>query len=173
MMKAIGGSFATLVALVLSAGCGKSDQAQPPLGAILEEVPMPGTQHIPIALISNYAFMGQMMSKGDGRSFATFYLDTATLARDGLEPLRGQIAIRDFVRNGDEWGILEFRRLSDGFTVEGRELTDSGHYEIIHSAPLPPNTIEPAGSYRTRWTFTKKGDWFIVYDSLFPVKKKQ
>jgi hypothetical protein len=159
---------AFIVLLAALAGCSKTDTVQQ---QAVDEVPMPASHQIPVTLVSNYAFMGQMASKGDGRSFSSFYVDTATLARSGYQPVTGQFAIRDLIRNGDEWGLIEWTRLSEGFKVEGRDVIDSGKYVLFHARPMPPNSIDPAGRYRTRWTVSKKGEWVILWDSLFGGRK--
>src|SRR5262245_13238893 len=92
---------ASAAALFVLAGCDKSDGSAQ--AGTTKEMPMMGGPQVSIALISNYAYMGQMASKGDGRSFSLFYADTATLAREGMPPLRGLEAISDLIRSGDEW----------------------------------------------------------------------
>jgi hypothetical protein len=163
-------NVASIVAAIVLTGCKNADETAQTQAA--QTVPMPGTQHISIALISNYAFMGQMASKGDGRSFSGFYVDSATIARAGHAPLAGKAAIQDFIRNADEWGVREWTRISEGFRVEGREVIDSGTYALALYQPLPPNTLDAEGRYRTRWLFAPNGEWVILSDSLTGVTKK-
>ena len=170
-MKGFRITIAAFAVLTVSGACDKGDKTPAPSQS--QEAIMPGTQMIPIALISNYGFMGQMMSKGDGRSFSSFYSDSAIFAREGQEVLTGVNAIRDFVRNGDEWGVIEWTRISEGFRVDGRDVIDSGTYVFNTAQVLPPNSIDPAGRYRTHWTYTPAGEWRILSDSLIRVVKKK
>jgi hypothetical protein len=111
------------------------------------------------------------ISKGDGANFSQFYVDTATIVRKGYDPIVGQAAIRDFIRNADEWGIQDLRRISDGFRIEGRDVIDSGSYALAVAQPLPPGTLDGAGRYRTHWTYTTQAEWMILSDSLIGTGK--
>jgi hypothetical protein len=150
--------------------CAKSDQPATQNQTASPEIPMQGPMQIPISLVSNYAFMGQMFSKGDGLSFAKFYVDTATIVIKGYQSLQGRFAIRDFVRSGDEWGVREMGRLSKGFRVDGRDVIDSGSYGLV-AVQVPARTLDPRGRYWTWWTYTPQGEWVIKLDSLVGINK--
>jgi hypothetical protein len=129
--------------------------------------PMMSEADVSLALSQNYAFWQITLVVNDLAAFASNFADSATMYAPSYGRLVGRAAIvNTFDGEATRLGIAEIRRESQGKRIEGRDVLDSGSYEILTSRPLPPNAIDAKGRYWTRWRYTEGARWIILSDSL-------
>ena len=125
---------------------------------------MPAPNNMQTALSTNYEFMSAEFSYGDKQTFGFNYAETAAFFAPTYGALKGRNEIAaKFGGEGKRLGIKNFQRVSDGFTIDQREVADSGTY-AVEGGPLP---FASKGRYRTHWHFTEDGNWLIMSDSIF------
>lgn len=150
-----------LVAGALACAGQADEEPPPPVVAMMPETA------IPMSLASNYAFMSLQFALGDVASFGSNYDREARLFAPGYVPLVSRFEIQStFAPEGRRLGVREFNRHSQGIRVDGRDVLDSGTYELVGERAVPDTVLDATGRYWTRWRFQDNGEWIIVTDSL-------